>query len=592
MNETRSSVSAVCNPLDIAYRFQDLRPLGDERSVHREAADPSIVRFRGRYYLFASMAGGFWHSEDLKTWQYQATDKLPPMDYAPDVREIDGALYISASRTTDSPFFRSQNPLDDDFTEVNSGFPFWDPHLFQDDDGTAYFYWGCSNKEPIAGARIDPATMEIIGEAVPLISGDPDRHGWEQIGENYIKKEPTTEREKFMAQYLGDAPFIEGAWMTHRDGTYYLQYAGPGTEWNTYADGYYTGEGPLGPFSYSPHSPFSSKPGGFITGAGHGSTFQDEYGNWWHASTMRISIHHQFERRIGIFPAGFDDDGVLFCNQNFGDYPMIVPDRRIDPWTESSPGWMLQSFRAEATASSSLPDHEPALSVDEDIRTWWVAGGSEPGEWLQLDLRTERTIHAIQVNLADHELSKIAPERSDGQQFPGEYRALYPGSQPTEFIIEVSADGQQWESVLDTRATGAEAPHAFEVLPSPKRARYVRLTAGRMPFGAAAAVSGLRVFGLGDGAAPGSVTPTAIRINDLTARIEWPASDTAQGYNVRYGIAPDKLYHSWLVYEQTDLDLGSLNAGCDYWVAVDAFNENGITPGAVTAMHPALTKTI
>ena len=33
--------------------------------------------------------------------------------------------------------------------------------------------------------------------------------------------------------------------------------------------------------------------------------------------------------RIGLFPAGFDDDGVLFCNQNFADYPMVVPDRYV-----------------------------------------------------------------------------------------------------------------------------------------------------------------------------------------------------------------------------------------------------------------------
>ncbi|MFE4835225.1 family 43 glycosylhydrolase [Arthrobacter sp. NPDC056691] len=592
MNETHSSSAAICNPVDIAYRFQDLRPLGEERSVHREAADPSVVRFRGRYFLFASMAGGFWHSENLRTWQYRATDKLPPMDYAPDVREINGTLYISASRTTESPFYRSANPLDDDFEEVNSGFPFWDPHLFQDDDGKAYFYWGCSNNEPISGARIDPSTMDIIGETVPLISGDPVRHGWEQIGEDYIKAEPRTEREKFMAQYLGDAPFIEGAWMMRHAGTYYLQYAGPGTEWNTYADGYYTGDGPLGPFSYSPHSPFSSKPGGFITGAGHGSTFQDEHGNWWHASTMRISVHHQFERRVGMFPAGFDEDGVLYCNQNFGDYPMLVPTRRIDPWTETFPGWMLQSLRAGATASSALPGHEPALSVDEDIRTWWVAGTPTAGEWLQLDLRTERTIHAIQVNLADHELAGIAPERTDGQQFPGEYRALYPGSQPTEFVIELSTDGEHWDIAVDTRATGAESPHAFEVLETPRRARYVRLTADRMPFGGPVAVSGLRVFGVGDGVPPPAVAPKANRTGDLTARIEWPASETAHGYNVRYGIAPDKLYHSWLIYEQTNLDLRNLNAGSSYWIAVDAFNENGVTPGHVTAVRGALTRTI
>lgn len=50
---------------------------------------------------------------------------------------------------------------------------------------------------------------------------------------------------------------------------------------------------------------------------------------------MRISVNHVFERRIGLFPAGFDADGVLFCNQNFADYPMVVPDGPFDPWRDA-----------------------------------------------------------------------------------------------------------------------------------------------------------------------------------------------------------------------------------------------------------------
>lgn len=580
MNELLPNPQSFCNPVDLNYRYQDLRPMGAERTVHREAADPSIVRYRDRYYLFASMSGGFWHSDDLLSWQHVATTKLPVLDYAPDVREINGALYISASRTTDSPFFRSVNPLDDDFVEVNAGFPFWDPHLFQDDDGATYFYWGCSNKDPITGAQVDPGSLELIGPEVALIQSSPSTRGWEQIGENYVKSEPKTEREKYMAAYLGDAPFIEGAWMTRHDGTYYLQYSAPGTEWNTYADGYCTSASPLGPFDYSPHSPFSSKPGGFITGAGHGSTFQDAYGNWWHASTMRISVHHNFERRIGIFPAGFDDDGVLYCNQNFGDYPVVMPKGPIDPWNDAFAGWMLQSLGAEVTASSSLEGHAPSMVVDEEIRTWWVAGSADAGEWVQLDLGSQRTISAVQVNLADHELATIAPETTDGLELPGEYRALYAGVRPTEFVVEVSEDGQDWVAVLDTRGADAERPHAFEAFVDPVRARFVRLTVDRMPFGGPAAVSGLRVFGLGDGAAPPRVMPTAVRTSEMSAHLSWPAADGAQGYNVRYGIEPDKLYHSWLLYGQESLELPNLNAGVDYWVAVDSFNENGITEGS------------
>jgi xylan 1,4-beta-xylosidase len=102
-----------------------------------------------------------------------------------------------------------------------------------------------------------------------------------------------------------------------------------------------------------------------------------------------------------------------------------------------------------------------------------------------------------------------------------------------------------------------------------------------MPFDGPMSVSGLRVFGLGDGAAPAAATARARRVDDRTARIEWAPCETAHGYNVRYGIAPDKLYHSWLLYEQHDLDLRGLNAGSGYWVAVDSFNENGITAGPV-----------
>ena len=75
-------------------------------------------------------------------------------------------------------------------------------------------------------------------------------------------------------------PYIEGAFMTKRDGTYYLQYACPGTQYNTYADGVYTSKSPLGPFTLQASNPFSAKPGGFMTGTGHGSTIADKYGNY------------------------------------------------------------------------------------------------------------------------------------------------------------------------------------------------------------------------------------------------------------------------------------------------------------------------
>jgi len=154
-----------CNPLDLAYRYQDVRfkgvvngvALGEpSRSVYREGADPTVVRFRDRFFMFVSMSRGFWHSTDLVTWEYRESAALPAYDYAPDARVIDGALVVCASKKSDPcPFFRSEDPLASDFTEVAPGtFQFWDPNLFQDEDGSTYLYWGCSNTDPIKGVRV------------------------------------------------------------------------------------------------------------------------------------------------------------------------------------------------------------------------------------------------------------------------------------------------------------------------------------------------------------------------------------------------------------------------------------------------------
>ena len=80
----------VCNPLDLAYRYQDVRTPFAGRSVHREAADPTVVFYRDRYYMFASMTRGFWYSDDLVEWTLRPSEKIPAIDYAPDVREVDG----------------------------------------------------------------------------------------------------------------------------------------------------------------------------------------------------------------------------------------------------------------------------------------------------------------------------------------------------------------------------------------------------------------------------------------------------------------------------------------------------------------------
>jgi len=576
----------ICNPVDLAYRYQDFGR-GPLRTVFREAADPSVVRFGDRFYMFASMSGGFWHSADLTEWDFVAAPELPAGDYAPDVRVIDGALMVTASRRRPgSPVFRSEAPLTDGFERVSeSTFAWWDPNVFQDQDSRTFMYWGCSNSEPLRAVEVDSHSFHALGDPVDLLVGRPDQHGWERNGENNRMAPPVTLREKVGARLFGThspAPYLEGAWMTRHDDRYYLQYAGPGTEYNVYADGYYTGSSPLGPFAPSPHSPFSSKPGGFITGSGHGSTFQDAHGNWWHAATMRISVNHHFERRVGVFPAGFDEDGVLFCNQNFGDYPTLVPHRRVDPWTGTSTGWMLQSYRASTHASSSAPGHGPQLTVDEDIRTWWVAGSAEPGQTLTLDLDRPRDVHAVQINTADADLARRKPRRPwrDADAQPVAFRAVHPQDHPTRYLLEASLDGRSWRVLHDGHADASDRPHRLVVLPEPASVQYLRVTSISAPWGAPLALSGVRVFGHAAVPPPMTVTARATRNGPLDANLSWQPVAGADGYNVRYGLHPARLYHSWQVWDADRLTLSTLNAGYAYWVAVDAFGPGGVAPGA------------
>lgn len=545
------------------------------RSINREAADPSIVLYKGLYYLFPSMSAGFWVSKDLFDWEFQTNTELPFYDYAPDIREINGYLYFCASKAGENcPIYRTKDPLSEKFEEISRPFEFWDPNLFQDDDGKVYLYWGCSNERPIWGIEMDAETMLPIGEKKALFQGQPDEHGWERIRNENISGNANS------GDIFSDAPpYIEGAWMTKHEGRYYLQYAAPGTEYNNYGDGVYVGKSPLGPFEYADYNPVCLKPGGFIAGAGHGSTFMDHYGNYWHIASMGICINHLFERRLGLFPAGFDKEGLFFCNTNFGDYPMLIPDKKINPWEDLFAGWMLLSYKKKVTPSSSLGKFTGENIVDENIRTFWVAGTRQSDESVTLDLFETHDVNAIQINFSDYKVEAPMWNENDYHRLSEEKRHINTDHQRTRYLLEGSEDGIHWFILEDKRETETNLPHDYIVFAQVMKLRYLRITGYEMPYQGYFSLSGIRVFGRGKGPLPDPAVPTARMLDDLTAQVEWTKSNGAIGYNVRYGVHPDKLYHSWMVYESNDLLLSTLNKGVDYYLAVDAFNENGITTG-------------
>ena len=587
-----------CNPLNMDYRYQFIQDMrSGEDKISREAADPSMILFQGKYYIFASMTLSVWVSEDMVHWEsHRLPESLPLYDYAPDVRVVGDYVYFSASRRgTICDFYRTKDILNGPFERIPGTFDFWDPNLFLDDDGKLYFYWGCNNVTPIWGVELDPETMVPKTERKELIYGQPEKIGYERVGENHSKM-PLSEEEavekfkEFLKAQGKDAdhlteeqigfakimfsqrPFIEGAWMTKYNGIYYLQYAGPGTEYNVYGDGVYESDSPLGPFHLAKNNPYSYKPGGFLRGAGHGSTMEDRYGNWWHTATMQISKNHDMERRVGIWRAGFDKDGVLFCNQQFGDWPMAVEQAKEDPWAK--PEWYLLSYQKAMTASSSEEGREPSFAADENIQTWWRAAGNQPGEWISMDLGEVKDVRAVQINFADDKINVPLPGERQGERY------IDPSQHKTRWLLEASADGTNYFALADKSDAETNLPHDFIVKQEGVQIRYLKLTVFEVPYNQNPCISGLRVFGLGNGEKPSAPQYQAERTGTMDMRIIIEPQTDAVGYNVLWGFAPDKLYHSCMTFTP-EQNIGALVEGETVYVRVDAFNENGITEGNV-----------
>lgn len=548
-----------CNPVDLDYKY-NYEQLNDSIS-YRSGADPVIVNHKGEYYLFVTISGGYWHSKDLVNWRYIIPDKWPMEDMcAPAAMSVKDTLYLFQSTFQQRPIFYSLEPENGKLLFYNRWLPQlpedigpWDPALFYDEDLDKWFmYWGSSNVFPMFGSELDKRKrLTYKGEYKPMLYLQPEEHGWERFGRDHRSS---------------IKPFMEGAWMTKHNGKYYLQYGAPGTEYNVYANGAYVGDNPLGPFTYAPYNPVSYKPGGFVTGAGHGNTFQDAHGNYWNTGTPWIAVNWNFERRIAMFPAGFDSDGQMFSNTRFGDLPHRLPEKKWSSKDELFTGWMLLSYRKPAMASSTLDTFAISNITDENPRTFWVAKQNKEGEWITVDLQKEREVRAIQVNYSDYK-SNI---------FDNDPARVY-----TQFRLLHSNDGKQWEVLTDlAKEPKRDRPNAYIELNAPVKARYIRYEHIYVA-SPNLAISDIRVFG--NGRDPLPATPANFSVTRDTdtrnAFVKWNKVPGATGYNILWGIGKDKLYQTYQVFGDapTSLEIRALSKGVSYYFAVEAYNETGVS---------------
>jgi len=141
-----------CNPLDLDYQYNFE---GRARNIsYRSGADPVLINHQGEYYLFGTIAGGYWHSLNLRDWRHVKPNGWPEKEMvAPAALSAKGKLFVFPSTYEQRPIYVLKG---DELKQFNPLLPFlpgapgpWDPALFHDEETDRwYMYFGSSNFYP------------------------------------------------------------------------------------------------------------------------------------------------------------------------------------------------------------------------------------------------------------------------------------------------------------------------------------------------------------------------------------------------------------------------------------------------------------
>ncbi len=527
---------------------------GSERVL--TSGEPIIRVFNDDYYLTVRGRRGYWWSPDFVDWTYVDAPNL--LGGIPGFVEIDGKLYNYAGNTnnrvmtTDDPksgiWYQAGTFSSNNYGDASM--------LYDEETGRLFMYYGWSQLLGIRVVELDKKTFKEIGEPVVCLWGDPYTHGWETryAADNIY---PLFSHRQYRTQEYG---WTEGGHPLKYNGKYYLMYASIGLEFYSYGHGVYVADDPMGPYVYDEHNPLTLKTTGVAPGAGHGSIFLDKQGKVWTVCMLPYALNGASGHTLmSLYPTDVDAEGVMHGKVEFGDYPQYLPGVKENPIEDNFTGWVLLSLdkRVETSSTYEAPDGQywPAFAVDEDPKSYWSAQTGDPGEYMTVDLGEVSDIRGIQ----------ILWDRTDRYSASDRYRS---------YIVEVSNDNQNWTTIIDKSNNPQDLPSDYIELPDAVNARYVKLTNVYMPSGRFA-VKALRVFGNPEEATFTKVDNVMAVRNKLDRRyahLLWEQVDGAEGYVVRYGIEPDKLYNSYMIYWDNYLDVPSLNVNPEYYFEVEAFS--------------------
>lgn len=567
-----SGQQTYCNPLNINYSMT---------AKGRHSADPVVVLFKDKYYLFTTAdIKGYRVSDDLFDWKdilfsketwakVNSAGAITAPAVATDGNFIYFINFNTGNRQGTVDIFKTKNPASGVWEVCGNIRTIADPALFID-NGRFFVYYGLGAIVPTQCFELDSITLtEIPGSNKilrPALKGVADYTGGYHRGRRELFEQ--VDASEWFGKFSNE-PCPEAAWMTKFNDKYYLQYATPGTVSHWYCDIVMEGDSPTGPFKESAYNPVSMKVGGFIGSAGHSCVFQDKNGLWWRITTMWVGKHDLFERRLGLFPVSFDEKGRMRTHTLMGDYP-LYRNFRMKNNEVLRPEWNILSYNKKVEASSCLDTFRVENATDENVRTWWSARSGNPGEWMSVDLGKMVLVKAIQINFAEQDVKKLSPDESDYHSYK-----LYK-----------SNDGQNWELLIDKSANLTAVPHDYLGLDSPAKFRYVKIENVHMALSGKFAVSDLRIFGNDKGNLPEKVTITELKRDQSDSRnavINWEKSKTADGYLVRFGIEKNILNQCIQVKgaDKNSLGIHVLRKDTPYFFRIDAYNSSGIRQGGL-----------
>jgi arabinoxylan arabinofuranohydrolase len=306
---------------------------------YRHLADPGILVYKGRIYLYASndddnstdKASGYKmksivcvSSSDMKNWTDHGVVFEAPRDvswaaktWAPSVVSRNGKIYLYFGNggsgigvvTSDTPIGPFKDPIgkklvDTQTPGVMPATNMWlfDPMTFIDDDGQAYMYFGGNGESNIRVIKLNPDMISVNGPATTIT-----------------------------------APFFfEASWMHKRNGIYYFSYStNPKAQMRI---DYMTSNSPTSGFTY----------GGIVAAQppnnnnnNHQGIFEFK-GTWYHAYHNRtiayqLGIPTEYKRNLAIEKLDYKPDGsiqqVVYTKNGIEQVGSLNPYTRVEAET-------------------------------------------------------------------------------------------------------------------------------------------------------------------------------------------------------------------------------------------------------------------